>query len=176
MFLGAKCLCSYFLHSSRESGLTEFPLSLKDTDGHTNMVKMKENVTDRVRVQSMIGTCILHKKYNFLTKYFPWEKRGTYVQWCAILTQTLTRTHWQRDWLVCLRWNNRQAAAHVQSVALCDMDVRDVWSMISLYFCLFLSDRKVKILCVKSVMSYLQFLSRAHQLYQIFYLTNLYIL
>lgn len=45
----AMFFCSFAISSTQrgESGQTSFPLSINDTDGCTNMVQMKDNVTDR---------------------------------------------------------------------------------------------------------------------------------
>lgn len=61
---------------------------LRDTDGHSNMVKMKEDVTDseRYRVETI---------YIFLTKYFPRETETGGGQMCSD-EHTYTHTHTDR--------------------------------------------------------------------------------
>lgn len=99
MFLDAKCFCTSTISWTQQGNQDRlrFPSVLK-TQMDTNIVKMKEDVTDGVRVQSMIGTCILHKKTQFPHKIFPRREERDI---CAIFTQK------------CLCWCNRQAAASV---------------------------------------------------------------
>ena len=100
MFSETKCFCSSTI-SGRQQGNQDrlhFPSASKT---RTNMLKMKENVTDW---ESRVWLEPAQKIYSFFTKCFPWEKKSTYVQFYhkwntnphIIINTTQSHTHSNR--------------------------------------------------------------------------------